>query len=1103
LRRRTAFWDLTRNQPLRGAFGRGIIRVRLDHEARDMRWERLKAMWPELEPLLDRLLEQDEPDRARAVDAADSPDAADALRSLLAADRDPTGPLDTPCSLDDLVDDDAEEDSPLPPGTRIGPWVVRRTIARGGMGAVVLAERDDGQFAQRVAIKLIREGGLGRGLRERFLQERRILAALQHPHIARLLDGGVREDGSPFLVMEYVEGLPITRWCDARELDVRARLELFLQVCDAVGFAHRQLVVHRDLKPDHVLVTDAGEVKLLDFGIAKLLEDSAALEMTGTHGGVFTPAYATPEQYLGTPVTVASDEYQLALVLDELLTGSRLREGATPLQIQRAVLETDPERPSRRVARRMATESAAPASGHSSAIAAAARATTPAGLVRALTGDLDAILLKALERDPAHRYPTVGAFRRDLENVLGHRPVAARRATPAYRLRKLARRHRVGLVAGALVLASLAAGLAGVLLQGRVAARERDLARAAEHQATAINDFVVRELLEAPTPEHTLGRSVTVAEVLASASRAVEHAFTREPATEAAVRLTLARSYEALGNLEEARRHAEAAARLTAGLEPSHRLRLESRALLAELTLEDGKADVAERMLETLIADQGRGLGARDPATLRTMGLMGRVLEAQGRWAPADSTLRAALTALPAGESDWRLAVDLRTWLATVWIDQSRATGAESLLAECIAIERRHLGPDHPLVVATMRQRAAALGKDLRFAKAGAVLDSALRAAIRVYGPDHPATGDVYMSRATNSDSQLLHDSALVDEQRAAAIYRAALGPDHRKTLRAVRNEAVLLRRAGRLRESDSLYEETWRACSRTLGPDHWQTLEAMKGLASLRLDEGRSQEARALVRQVLAAYDRTAARADADASSLCDEAEYLVEVEPPDLRDPRRAVAAARRAVSMTRRQDYMALRALGFAESAAGLDAAAMTDLRDALALPDGVRSWTTEDKLVQLMVEHATPAELDRMLLARLDRERSARGGDDRYIAKTLRHLSRNAHRAGRDQDAERWAREALAQLRKTLPESQWEVGRAKAELGTLLVARGSFTEAESLLVQGFQAQEADPEVPTVDLEAARAALVRLYTSTGRAADARAWRTRVLAARILSRP
>ncbi len=1069
---------------------------------RDVQVDRLKTLWPEIDALLDQLLELDEPERSRLIDRAfaDSPEKRRAVEALLRADHESGGLIETPLPLPDLAGDVAPSESSDVVNARIGPYVVRREIARGGMGTVLLAERDDGQFAQQVAIKLIRSDVLTPGARERFLLERRILAGLQNSHVARLLDGGVREDGSPYLVMEYVDGKPITTWCDERRLDLRARVELFLQVCDAVEFAHRQLVVHRDLKPDNILVTDSGEAKLLDFGIAKLLEAGVEVAMTGTQARVFTPAYATPEQYLGGTVTVASDEYQLALVLYEMLTGRRAHGDAahSPLQHQRAVLETDPERPSRRVTRGSAATPAAPSkvdppTDHA---LAGARATTVPALARSLAGDLDAIVLKALEREPAHRYPTVEAFRRDLEAWLADRPVSARRATSGYRVRKFARRHRVALTTSAVVLVTLASGVAGVLIQARAAARDRDLARESERKATAINDFVLRELLESPTPERALGRSLSVAEVLANATRTVGHAFPGEPGIEAAVRLTLARSYQALGRLDPSREQAEAALELLSTRSPDAHERMDARALLAELALDQGKAKEAQGDFEKLLADQEKALGPGDPATIRSRGQVGQALAAQGHWSRADTALSAALAAMPApGDTPWQLAVDLRSWIAGVWISQGRTAEAESLIQECLAIERRHLGPDHPQVAASLRLLAVALGRDLRAEEAGRALADVLKMTVRLYGEDHPATGDAYASLAVNFDSRLMRDSSLAAAIEAARIYRQALGADHPKTLRMMRNQAIDLRRARRFREADQVYTEVYRSCARTLGRDHWQTIEALKGLSYLRLDEGRTEEGRDLARQVIASYERIAADPDADPARLTEYAIYLVEAEPPDVRDPQRAVAVARRAVDATQHGDYLALRALGFAQDAAGNPEAAIASLREALSLPDGVRSWTTEDKLVEVLARHRTAAELERVLLGRIEDLRRLRGPDDRYIAKTERHLSRLYQRQGRDDDAERMARESLGQLRKTLAENHWEVGRAKADLGALLVARRAYAEAESLLVQGFRILDADPDILSSVIENVRSSLVRLYEGAGRPAEARAWRARII--------
>jgi len=1068
-----------------------------------MHVDRLKTLWPEIEPLLDELLDLDEAGRARMLErlGAGSPETRRVLESLLRADRETDAGFASPVIPREALGALGARSVEI--GSRVGPYVVRRELGRGGMGTVLLAERDDGQFEQRVAIKVVRSDAWAPGARERFLQERRILARLEHPNIARLLDGGLLGDGAPFLAMEYVEGSPITTWCDARRLPVRSRVELFRQVCEAVEYAHRQLVVHRDLKPENILVTEAGEVKLLDFGIAKLLEPAGLAAFPGTQAPILTPGYAAPEQYLGTALTVATDEYQLGLVLYELLTG-RSAHGETttsPLAHQRRVLDVDPERPSRCVLRAAATGTgASPAPAPDAAAAAAARGTTPAALARELAGDLDAIVLKAIEREPEHRYPSVEALHRDLDDMLADRPVAARRATTGYRLRKYARRHRVAVTTAALVFLSLAGGLVGVLTQARIAAHERDLARASERKAAAINDFVLRELLESPTPEKALGRPLTVAEVLAGASRTVGHAFAGQPETEAAVRMTLARSYQALGKVDSARVHADAAEHLLAGvLPPDAPDRMESRALVGSVALDQGRYDEAERILRGLLSDRARVLGAANPATLASQRDLARVLQAQGQATPADSLLRGALAALPPpGDEPWRLAVDLRASLAGVQLDFGKPAVAETLLRQSLAIEQRHLGPEHPLIVTTMRALAQALNRDLRPIEATKVLDDVLAMSRRIYGDDHPVTGDAYMSRAVSLDMQRRHDEAVDDITHAVAIYRKAFGSDHPRTLRALRNEAVVLDREGRYTEAGAAYEEVYTTCLRTLGPEHPQTIEALGGLQIVRLEQGRPDDARTLARRIITTYEHIAARPDAEPDVLADYSDFLINVDPPDVRDPVRAIAIARRAVEATKHQDWDALRSLGFAEAAAGDWRAAIANLEAALALPEGARSWTTEDKLVELLDHHGVPGEEERFLLAHLDDERRLRGADDRYLGKTYRHLSHYYQRVSRPDEAERYARETLAQLLKTLPPTHWEVGRARAELGGLLVARRGYAEAESLLVQGFRVMEDDPEVAASDLETARGALVRLYRATDRPGAALAWSEHPLAPR-----
>ena len=380
---------------------------------------------------------------------------------------------------------------------RVGPYRVIREIGRGGMGAVYLAERDDGEFRQAVALKLIRGGlhdaELDERIVRRFREERQILASLQHPRIARLVDGGIT-GGLPWFAMEHVDGSAIDRYCDDHRLGIDARLRLFCDVCEAVHFAHQSLVVHRDLKPSNILVTAVGAVKLLDFGIAKVVAETTGTStadggsgLTRTGERLLTPAYASPEQIRGRPISPATDVYSLGVLLYLLLTG-RLpfnSAGGGVHDLERAILEEEPTRPSVAVTREVAARG--PRAALTPAAASAARATTPGGLCRSLRGDLDAIVLHAMRKEPEQRYAGADRLAADVRRYLEHRPVAARGTVPGYRVRSFVRRHRVsvtavaaGMVVGAAVIPALlrvarsgaapnaAAGAAPVLAIGRI-----------------------------------------------------------------------------------------------------------------------------------------------------------------------------------------------------------------------------------------------------------------------------------------------------------------------------------------------------------------------------------------------------------------------------------------------------------------------------------------------------------------------------------------------------------------------------------------------------------------------------------------------------------
>ncbi len=411
-------------------------------------------------------------------------------------------------------------------GQRVGAYRIAREIGRGGMGAVYLGERADAHFQKQVALKILKRGTDTEEVLRRFQTERQILAGLEHPNIAHLVDGGMTEDGLPFFAMQYVQGTPITTYCSAGDLSVSARIELFLKVCGAVQFAHQNLVVHRDLKPANILITAEGEPKLLDFGIAKLIApEGGALAVTLPEQQRLTPAYASPEQVQGAPITTVSDVYSLGAVLYELLVGFSPHRFGQPFpsatELWRVVGEVEAARPS------------------AAALEKQAR--------RPLRGDLDNILLTALRKEPARRYSGVGAFAEDLRRYLGNRPVRARRATLAYRSAKFVRRNKVTTVA---VILATGALLAGTVLALSSARRERAERQRAERHFADVRRLANSFLFEfhdkiAGLPGATEARRLVV-------SRALEYLdkLNREAQKNPALQMELAEAYLKIGDVQ-------------------------------------------------------------------------------------------------------------------------------------------------------------------------------------------------------------------------------------------------------------------------------------------------------------------------------------------------------------------------------------------------------------------------------------------------------------------------------------------------------------------------------------------------------------------------
>ncbi|MBN6150541.1 serine/threonine protein kinase [Xanthomonas sp. AmX2] len=713
--------------------------------------------WQRLSPLLDELLELDQAARvARLAQLrGDDPDAADELARMLALDADGTDLLSEPLL--------AAAAATLQPGSRIGPYQLERPLGEGGMGQVWLAQRADGLYQRQVALKLLRPGYADANLRLRFTREREILARLEHPNLARLLDAGIAADGQPYLALAYVEGEPLTDYCQRLRLPVSARLQLFLQVCKVVSHAHANLIVHRDLKPSNILVNADGEVRLLDFGIAKLLDADADAEAhPRTEVRAFTLHYAAPEQVRGEPISTLTDVYSLGVVLYELLTDQKpyyLRRHSDA-EWERAILAVEAPRPSLAVQR---------AAQQGRCEAADARR-----LARRLSGDLDNILLKALQKPPAQRYSSAEALAQDLCRYLQGRPVQARPQRLLYRLQKYLQRHRWSVALGSAVVAALLGAATVALWQAREARRETA-------RAQAMQDFVIGLFDRAGNAQR--GDGFDVRGLLSAGEQRGERELARQPLARAELLGVIGRLRIGLGDYREALALLERQRALLATLdEVPLALRLESatqhgRAL--RLLSRSRECAAVLEPLATQALQQQAQLPLQAAGFFSQLGRCRRVLgerDVARAWFERSLALRRDVLKDPVGE------VENMTDIAAMDSDVGRTDAAIAGYRQALALLERQAGPRHPLGIALRRSLGVAYRDRGDVAEAEQVVAAALALARALHGERHPDTLTVRRLLAAVMVDQGRLDSAERELRAAHALTVERLGPAHRDT---------------------------------------------------------------------------------------------------------------------------------------------------------------------------------------------------------------------------------------------------------------------------------------------------------------------------------
>lgn len=725
-------------------------------------------------------------------------------------------------------------------GRRLGVWRLESLLGHGGMGAVYLASRDDGVVRQRAAVKVVHPALAGPSLQRRFRTERQVLASLEHPGIARLLDAGTSDDGLPFLVMEYVEGTDLERHCFENALGLDERLALFLGVCAAVDYAHRNLIVHSDIKPGNILVTADGQAKLLDFGIAKLL-GPAAQDVTQVGGTRFTPAFASPEQLAGRSVTTATDVYSLGVLLYRLLTGRHpYALGALSLpSVARVITEEQPRAPSSAVLDTVKAEDDVPLPP----------ALERRSVARALAGDLDTIILTALRKEPDRRYPSVAAMADDLRRYQQGRPVVARGDSFGYRAGKFFRRNLLASIASGIAIASLVAGAALAMWQAREATRERDRARTAAHHAEEISRLL-GSMLTSADPVRGEGREVKVVALLAGASARLGSELAGQPGVEGSLRETLGETYRNLGLAADAEREFKRAVELHSKAGDDFGA-ARSRMMQGIARRDQGQFTAAEVDLRDALKVLRKHPTSATPRALDALLV---TLRHQDRHAEAIAAGEEALGLLRTKYPRERglLAATLND-LALCFGELGKFAEAEKLHREAVVLIRAERGARHPQTAEATANLAGVLDMQGRFAEAEPLYREALSTQEALLGEAHPD-----FLRTLTSYANLLwlmHRPAEAEPhaRRARDLAARVLGPDHPLAAYAENILGGILLDEGKAAEAESVIRSALEKRRRTLPAGHWLIASAQSNLGAALLAEGRYGEAERELREAYA----------------------------------------------------------------------------------------------------------------------------------------------------------------------------------------------------------------------------------------------------------
>ena len=828
----------------------------------DDRWERLQD-------LFSRAVELPEGEREAFISAetGDDKELKNELLELLACDvGQSTGPLTH--ALGAAIDATTRDRRKALVGRVIGNYKLASILGHGGTGTVYLGERADRQYSAQVAVKIVDNAPIHGDLGQRFRAERQILASLNHANIARLLDAGETQEGQPYLVMEYVHGEPVDRYCDRQQLDLTARLKLFLEICNAVQYAHQNLIVHRDLKPANILVTAEGSPKLLDFGIAKLLDtgDAAAmLALTRMNDRLLTPEYASPEQILGRQVTTASDVYALGVVLYELLTGLRpytVPSSASQLELERSICISDPQRPSTAV--KKAIEAAAASEGESPIAAIAlARGLQPDRLQKRLLGDIDSIVMRALRKEPQHRYGSVEQLAADVRRYLSAEPVVARQGNWLYYSQRFVRRHAFGVSAGASLMVVIVAFAVVMSIQNQRIAAERDRAANESKSAQAVSEFMLG-VFNAAEPFNAQGKEITARQLLELSGAQVRNDKGMNPEVRARLLASIGRAFRRSGDPERSLSYLEDAVHLRRQMANGGGLPAADDMSELAITLRAlGDMEGSARVIKEAMAICERIGGQRTPTYATLLTNRGRVEFASGDVTRSRQSFEQALALnrQVRGPNDQEVAVVLLDLsLVFMWMDD--IPSVERVTRQAVDIFRLTANDLHPDRVLAETRLGEALLMQNQVNEAGVMFESTLEKQRILFGNNSRQVAEVLdsLSQIRRAQGLLAESEQFASEALSSAVN--AMGEEHAYTPYFRTAYASVLMRRAKYNDAERELRHSLDTLAKTRPADHQYVCSAEHLLGEVLLETNRLADAEAMLTAAMNRWKRTDAPA-------------------------------------------------------------------------------------------------------------------------------------------------------------------------------------------------------------------------------------------------